>query len=90
MKWLLGSLLLIAVIAVLYYVTTPTIARDRRVRETATIIALTFSAMLVGQALTELADGIWKHTGPIYTTFYAAAVTCLLFLLIRNAWKRDG
>lgn len=36
MKWLLGSLLLVAVIAVLY--STPTIARDRRFRETATII----------------------------------------------------
>jgi hypothetical protein len=89
MGWLLGLLLLGGIVAVLYFVTSPRIARDRRVRETASILALAFFAVLVGQALTELADGAWKHSGPSQLTFYAAGVAYLLFSLIRNAWSRD-
>jgi hypothetical protein len=89
---LLFLLLLGAIVAVVYVVTSPAIApirQDRRVQETARIIALAWFAFLAGQALAELTDGVWKHAGPMQLAFYAASVACLLFLQIRSVWSRD-
>jgi len=56
--------------------------RDRRVQETARILALACSSFVLGVAL--------EHPfGPTQSIFYAVMVAYLLFLLIRNAWKRD-
>jgi hypothetical protein len=57
--------------------------RDRRVHETARIVALACLSFVLGAAL--------EHPfGPIQSIFYAVIVAVLLFLLIRGAWKRDA
>jgi hypothetical protein len=57
--------------------------RDRRVNETARIVALASLSFVLGAALEH-------HFGPIQTIVVAGVVAVLLFLLIRNAWKRDA
>jgi hypothetical protein len=57
--------------------------RDRRVNETARIVALASLSFSLGGALA-------LPFGPIQTTAMGVGVAFFLFLLIRNAWKRGA
>jgi len=74
-------LLLGGIVAVLYFVTTPKIARDWRVQKTGCIVALACLAFALGAK--------YEHYDPIFAVFGTAAVAYCLFFLIRDAWNRD-
>jgi hypothetical protein len=64
--------------------------RDPRIRKTAILLCLTAVAINMGMALQQLDSGIGRNRPVILGVLSSLAVVLVLYVLLRDVWKRDA